>query len=260
MPRPQDTELFTNERNAVLRDLEPADYEWLARHLEEVDLRAGEVLTPANMRPSHIYFPQSGVVSHVAEFSDGSSVEVGTVGYEGFVGIAAFLGADSSPHKTMVQIDAVLRRIPIQLFEAALEELPAFDRILRRSVDAYLYQVGQSAACNRMHDLGTRAARWLLMTHDRVGTDTFSLTHEFLAMMLGVRRAGVSEAAAEMQRRGAIRYSRGRVTVLDRRLLEQLSCECYGVIRERFDKMLRGTERRVEPVPEPVFAHRAAAD
>lgn len=260
MPRPQETELFSNERNAVLRDLEPVDYEWLARHLEEVTLRAGEVLTPANVRPSHIYFPETGVVSHVAEFSDGSSVEVGTVGYEGFAGIAAFLGAESSPHKTMVQIDATLRRIPLQLFEAALEELPAFERVLRRSVDAYLFQVGQNAACNRMHDLGRRAARWLLMTHDRVGTDTFSLTHEFLAMMLGVRRAGVSEAAAEMQRRGAIRYSRGRVTVLDRGILEQLSCECYGVVRERFDRMLRGTERRAELVPALELTQRAAAD
>ena len=260
MPRLQEAELINTERNALLRDLDPAEYHWLARHLEQVEMEAGQVLTPANQRPTHIYFPQTGVVSLVAEFRDGGTVEVGTVGCEGFVGIPIFLQTGSSPHKSMIQINAVLRRMPTEAFELAMRELPILDVVLRRSVDAYLFQAGQNAACNRMHDLGTRAARWLLMTHDRVGSDTYALTHEFLAMMLGVRRAGVSEAAAELQRRGAIRYSRGRVTVLDRGLLEQAACECYGVVRERFDNMLRGIDRRVERVIQPELVHRAAAD
>ena len=242
MTNGQDThELRGSERNALLRDLGTADYAWLANHLEEVSLGAGALLVRENTPPSHVYFPQTGIVSLVALFSDGSSVEVGTIGCEGMVGLPVFLQTESTPHRTMVQVDATLRRLPIEIFEDALQALPELDRILRRFTDAYLFQVSQTAACNRMHDLGQRAARWLLMTHDRVRADTFALTHEFLAMMLGVRRAGVSEAAAELQRRGAIRYSRGRVTITDRGVLEQASCECYAAVRARFDSMLHGS-------------------
>lgn len=236
MPQYQDfEELRSSERNAVLRDLGPSDYGWLAGHLDEVTLKAGTVLVPEHQRPSHVYFPQSGIISFVALFQDGGSVEVGTVGCEGIAGLPIYLLTESSPFRTIVQVEATLRRVPAEVFEEALQEIGVLDSIMRRYVDAYLYQVSQTAACNRMHDLGERAARWLLMAHDRVGADTFALTHEFLAMMLGVRRAGVSEAAAELQRRGAIRYSRGRVTVVDRHVLEQSACECYGVVRARFD-------------------------
>lgn len=239
--------LGSAERNALLRDLDRDDYEAVARHLEEVRLEPGEILVEPGRRPTYVYFPQSGVISNVAVFDGGGAVEVGTVGCEGIAGIPMYLGTGTTPHRVMMQIAGTVHRMPVQAFEAAVEDIPALDRILARYVDAYLLQVSQTAACNRMHDLGQRAARWLLMTHDRVGAGTFALTHEFLAIMLGVRRAGVSEAAAELQRAGAIRYSRGRVTIANRAVLEQRSCECYRVVRDRFDGMLKGDAGRGVP-------------
>ena len=241
MAHPSDTSgARPDERNALLRDLDGADYDALLQHAEEIPIAPGEVLIEPDERPSFVYFPQSGVLSLVAVFKGGASVEVGTVGREGFVGIPVYLGTLTAPYRVLVQIDGTARRVPVDAFEALLLESPGLDRTVRRYVDAYLLQVSQNAACNRMHDLAARAARWLLMTHDRVGSDTFALTHEFLAIMLGVRRAGVSEAAAELQRKGAIRYSRGRVTIVDRAVLEGQSCECYRAVRTRFDLMLQG--------------------
>lgn len=241
------TALDAAERNALLRDLDHDDYEAVARHLEEVRLKAGEILVEPGRRPEYVYFPQNGVISTVALFDGGGAVEVGTVGCEGIAGIPVYLGTDTTPHRVMMQIAGTVHRMPVDAFDAAVEDIPALDGILARYVDAYLLQVSQTAACNRMHDLGQRAARWLLMTHDRVGEGTFALTHEFLAIMLGVRRAGVSEAAAELQREGAIRYSRGRVAIANRAVLEERSCACYGVVRERFDAMLKGEARRGVP-------------
>jgi len=238
MPTDDSQNFRATERNALLRALPSSDYAWLAAHLDEVTTRAGDVLVERDVRPDHVHFPQSGVISMVTFFESGGSVEVGTIGCEGIVGLSPFLATASSPNRTITQIDAVVRRMPVEVLMEGLAEHPAVDRVLRRYTDAYIAQVSQNAACNRMHDIGERCARWLLMTHDRVGSDTFALTHEFLAVMLGVRRAGVSEAAAALQRAGAIRYSRGRVTVTDRAALDRASCECYAVIRRRFDVML----------------------
>lgn len=241
MAQPHETSVArSTERNALLRELDQSDYEALAQHLEEMPMRAGDVLVEPDERAQYVFFPQSGVISLLALFTGGGAVEVGTVGREGIVGIPIVLGTNTAPHRVLVQIDGVVRRVASDVIEAMLAEMPALDVILRRYVDAYLLQVSQTAACNRMHDLSARAARWLLMTHDRVGTDTFALTHEFLAIMLGVRRAGVSEAAAELQRKGAIKYSRGRVSITDRSVLEQQACECYRTVRSRFDGMLQG--------------------
>lgn len=231
------------ERNALLRDLDPADYAAIAPHLEDLTVKAGEVLVQPDEPPEYVYFPQSGVISLVALFPGGGAVEVGTVGCEGMAGIPVYLGTTTMPYRVLLQIEGLVRRMPVRAFRDAVEQIPAFDDILARFVDAYLMQVSQTAACNRMHDLGQRAARWLLMTHDRVGNDTFGLTHEFLAIMLGVRRAGVSEAAAELQRKGAITYSRGRVTVSNRAILEQQACVCYGAVRDRFASLATGLAR-----------------
>lgn len=236
MAHPQlQSESDRGERNALLRSLEPHHYRAVAQHLEEVHLRPGDVLAEPGTPIPHVYFPQSGVISLVAVFEGGGAVEVGTIGCEGLAGISVYLGIGRSPHRVIMQVEGVVRRMPADEFERAVAEVPGLDGIVADFVDAYLLQVSQTAACNRMHDLAQRAARWLLMTHDRVGADSFALTHEFLAIMLGVRRAGVSEAAAELQRKGAIRYSRGRVTVTDRSILMRASCECYAVVRARFD-------------------------
>ncbi|MBA3890600.1 MAG: Crp/Fnr family transcriptional regulator [Gemmatimonadaceae bacterium] len=237
-----------DERNALLRSLEAHHYRALAQHLDEVLLRPGDILVEPGQRPSHVYFPQSGVISIVAHFEGGGAVEVGTIGWEGMAGIPVYLGVGTSPYRVIMQVEGQVRRMPVDAFERAIEEIPGFDERIAEFVDAYLMQVSQTAACNRMHDLAQRAARWLLITHDRVDGDTFALTHEFLAIMLGVRRAGVSEAAAELQRKGAIRYSRGRVTVTDRSILTRESCECYAVVRARFDASRR------EPMSHPQLA------
>jgi CRP-like cAMP-binding protein len=242
-PHPQ-SESIQGERNALLRSLEAHHYRAVAPHLEEVHLRPGDILVEPGAPFPHVYFPQSGVVSLVALFEGGGAVEVGTVGWEGMAGIPVYLGVETSAYRVIMQVEGKVRRMPAEEFQRAVAEIPGWDAAVADYVDAYLMQVSQTAACNRMHDLAQRAARWLLITHDRVASDSFALTHEFLAIMLGVRRAGVSEAAAELQRKGAIRYSRGRVTVTDRAILMREACECYAAVRARFDAGRAETESR----------------
>ena len=239
MAQPHHITAPLSSRNVLLDHLEPPEQAAIFAHLEEVAYRAGDVLVEPDRQPDHVYFPQTAVISYVALFAGGGAVEVGTVGCEGMSGIHVYLGTGASPYRAIVQVEGIAQRMPVDAFRRVVDEHPGIDAVLSRYVDAYLMQVSQTAACNRMHDLAQRAARWLLMTHDRVGSDSFALTHEFLAIMLGVRRAGVSEAAADLQRRGAIRYSRGKVTIADRAILEQQACECYGVVRDRYRTLAR---------------------
>jgi CRP-like cAMP-binding protein len=224
-------------RNRVLHALPPDEYEWLASRLEPVELRLGAVLAEAEEPFRHVYFPETSVASVVNIMADGSIVEVGTIGREGMVGLSVFLDAGATPSRTVVQIAGAARRMDASTFAAELGERPTLQRMLHRYTHAYLTQVAQTAACNRMHNIGQRCARWLLMTHDRAGEDTFSLTQEFLSFMLGVRRAGVTEAAGALQAAGLIRYSRGRVSILDRPGLEDASCECYRIVRDHFERL-----------------------
>jgi len=186
-----------------------------------------------------VYFPLSCVLSMVAEGAAGEVVEVATVGNEGMVGVSLFLGVDrSTTLQTFAQVpgDALVMRA--RDFSAHVRASARLAEIMGRYTQALLTQISQSSACNRMHAAEERCARWLLMTHDRVHRDEFELTHEFLAQMLGVRRATVSEVAGVLQAAGVIRYSRGRVTVLDRSALEERSCECYRVIRDEYTRLL----------------------
>jgi CRP-like cAMP-binding protein len=162
-----------------------------------------------------------------------------TRGNEGLVGLAALLGAEGSESQTLAEIPGTALRLPAAVLVAAVDAQPALRRLLLRYTQAYLTQVAQGAACNRLHGIEARCARWLLMTHDRVGgSDAFPLTQEFLAIMLGVRRAGVSVAAGALQDAGLIRYRRGGIRVLDRAGLEAAACECYGVVRRQYDRLL----------------------
>jgi CRP-like cAMP-binding protein len=233
------------ERNWILRALPRDEYAWLAQRLEPVKLELGTVLTERDATVEHVYFPETLIGSVISRMQDGSAVEVGTVGHEGMIGLSAFLDADATVNQTVVQLAGSARRMPASAFADGGRELPVFQRLLHRYTHAYLAQVSQTAACNRMHDVPQRCARWILMTHDRVGdADSFSLTHEFLSFMLGVRRAGVTEAEGALQRAGAIRYSRGVVSVVDRAKLEAASCECYDVIRSHFSRMLLQPDAR----------------
>ena len=227
--------------NRLLAALPPEDRAWLEPHLERMELEIGQVIAEPNQPFSHVYFPETAIVSVVNRMVDGSAIEVGTVGNEGMVGVAAYLDAEADESRTFAQIPGRALRAPAQVIADAGDERPGVRRLFNRYTQAYLTQVAQGAACNRLHHLEARCARWLLMTHDRVGgSDSFPLKQEFLAMMLGVRRAGVTVAAGSLQDAGLIRYRRGGIRVLDRVGLEGAACECYGVVRRQFERLLPG--------------------
>lgn len=227
------------QRNCLLRAISKLGYAGLDAHLERVDVKLEQMLAKRGESFTHAWFPQDCVFSLVNKMSDGSVVEVGTIGNEGFAGLPAYLEADASESDTFCQIKGSALRIPIEhLIKAAADSAPV-RKLLGRYTQSYLTQVSQSAACNRVHPIEGRCARWLLMTHDRVdGADEFMLKQEFLAFMLGVRRAGVTLAAGNLQERGFIRYRRAHIRIVDRAGLEGAACECYGIVRRHFDRLL----------------------
>jgi len=185
-----------------------------------------------------VYFIETGVGSLVNTMANGQAAEVGTIGNEGVVGLPIMLGDDRAPTSVYVQVPGAGLRIKATLFKKELERSISMRAVMLRYAHAFFNQVAQSAACNQFHSLEQRCCRWMLMTHDRMKSDEFLLTQEFLAMMLGVQRTGVSAAAGGLQRAGLIRYKRGNVTILDRRALIKRSCECYGVSKKEFDRLL----------------------
>ena len=191
----------------------------------------------------HVYFPQNCLISIHTRMSDGMAVEIAAVGREGLVGLPVFLGGEQTPSTAFCQIPGRSIRIAAPAFRAAARLSPAFDAVLLRYTQALLTQVSQSVACNRAHSIEQRCARWLLLTHDSVDGDSFLLTQEFLAEMLGVHRPQVSIVAGSLQQAGLIRYSRGRVRILDRAHLEAAACECYGVVTREYQRLLRGEGR-----------------
>lgn len=224
--------------NHILAALPPEDYERLAPHLEPVKLPLGQILYESGGDMKYVYFPTNAMISLLSQMADGGSVEVGLVGFEGMAGISLVLGVDKSPHRAMVQIPDGALRAKSEVIKREFKRGGALNGLLLRFTQAMLLQISQVAACNRAHMVEERLARWLLMTQDRAGSDELELTQEFLAMMLGCRRAGVTSAAIILQGLGAIRYSRGRVTILDRPRLEGFTCECYRVVKEEFDRVI----------------------
>ena len=184
----------------------------------------------------HVYFPLSGVVSLLTILADGTETEVGIVGNEGIAGISAFLGIDTTSLKALVQIPGDAMRMRTSDFQAELLD-GALHNLLQRYTQTLIGQISQSVACNRHHSVEERCCRWLLMCHDRAKSDHFPITHEFLSHMLGVRRASVTVVAGMLQKAGLISYSRGRMIILDRPGLEEVSCECYGSVKAEFDRV-----------------------
>lgn len=224
--------------NRILTLLPDTDYRRLEMHLERVHLPLKTVLYEAYMPITHVHFPIDGVTSILTTMEDGREAEVGTVGNEGMAGLPVFLGADSTPTMAFEQVPGDALRLRTEVFREEIARGGALTAVLHRYTQALFTQIAQSAACNRLHAVEQRCARWLLMTQDRVGANQFPLTHEFLGQMLGVRRATVTEAAGALQAEGLITYRRGIITVCDRAALEQASCECYRVIRDDFDRLL----------------------
>ncbi len=235
--RPQ-PEVHEGERNRLLRALTEQSYARLLPNLESIRVDVNhQVWQPGE--PAHwVYFPRDCVVSLVINFRGGRPVEASTVGREGLAGAQLALGADSSSTHAYGQVPGDAARMTAAHFREALAGDPALADLVRLYAHSLYEQTAQSAACNRKHLTIARCARWLLMTGDRVGADQFALTHEFLAMMLGVRRASVSEAAEALKEAGLISYSRGKIRIVDRAGLEATACECYRAVRDRHDLLL----------------------
>jgi CRP-like cAMP-binding protein len=226
------------QANRLLGLLTPRDYQRLRPHLKSIELEYRQSLYRANKPIEFIYFIESGVGSLVNTMANGDAAEVGTIGNEGLVGLPIVFGDDRAPTSVYVQVPGAGLRTNAPSFKKELAQSASMQAVMLRYAHAFFNQVAQSAACNTFHSLQQRCCRWLLMTHDRMQSDEFLLTQEFLAMMLGVQRTGVSAAAGALQRAGLIHYKRGNVTILDRRGLIERSCECYGVSKREFDRLL----------------------
>ena len=229
---------FQSRRNRLLELLPANDFDRLRPHLQDVSLDYKFELYGAGKPIPFVYFPVTGVASIVNTMMDGSAAEVGTVGNEGMVGLPVILGDTVAPNDVYVQVPGAGLRMPANVFREMFEGSGTMRTVMLHYVHALFNQIAQSAACNSFHTVEQRCCRWLLMTHDRVYSDQFTLTQEFLGMMLGVRRTSITLTANQLKRQGLIKYSRGHVTVLDRPGLERRSCECYAVSKREFDRLL----------------------
>jgi CRP-like cAMP-binding protein len=234
----------TPAANHLLAALPRDEYEALRPHLDVLYLAPGTLIYGPGEAMAHAYFPLTGVASVIAAMAEGGMVEVGTVGREGFTALPLFHGTDRGPLTTIAQVLGYHARLPAAAFRAAVAEGSALHALLHRFAQAYSVLVAMSGGCNRLHPMEQRCARWLLLTHDRAGADTFLLTQEFLGYMLGVSRPSVTIAVGALQHAGFVAYQRGVLTVLDRRGLEAAACECYATIRDEFARLLGSAARR----------------
>jgi CRP-like cAMP-binding protein len=220
-------------RNYILNALPDEDYDRLRPDLEEMDLPRGKNIYRPDEPIKYVYFPDSSMISVVTNTSSGESIEAGIIGWEGMAGIEVLMGVDSTPNnESMVQLADGAARIKTELIRKEFERGGALHKLALRYMHALLMQVSQTALCNRLHSLEQRLSRWLLMCRDRAGADEIRLTQEFLSIMLGVNRPTVSIAATTLQSAGYIKYSRGRITIVDGPMLEKFTCECYSAVKK----------------------------
>ena len=217
--------------NRLLAVLAPEERDRLLRGAKSEPVEAHQVLYTAGSEISHVYFPVTGMISLVVKMTDADDVEAMTIGNEGVIGIAVILGVASSTMEALCQIPGRALKVPARAVVEEIRRTASVNRLLLRYAEAMMVQLAQHAACNRTHSIEQRCARWLLMTRDRVASDEFPLTQQFLAEMLGVRRATVTMIAGALHKAGLIDYSRGRIRIVDGRGLERVACECYDVVR-----------------------------
>jgi CRP-like cAMP-binding protein len=229
---------LTRPRNRLLAALPAAELARLAPHLEAVPLPLGAVIYESGGAQDHVYFPGSGIVSLLYVMSDGAAAEIAVVGREGMVGIALFMGGETTPSRAVVQSAGRGHRLEAGAIKAEFARGGELQRLLLRYTQALITQMTQTAVCNRHHLLEQQLCRWLLLSLDRLPSSDLVMTQQLIANMLGVRREGVTEAAGKLQAEGLIRYSRGRIKVLDRKQLEARVCECYGVVKKEYDRLL----------------------
>jgi CRP-like cAMP-binding protein len=212
--------------------------ERLGEHLEPVSFTLGEVIYEAGGEMKHVYFPTTSHVSLLYTMINGSTAEMGLVGREGIVGIALFMGGDTTPNRAIVQGAGHAFRMKAKAMLDEFQRGAEFQHLLLRYTQALITQISQTAVCNRLHSVEQRLCRWLLMTHDLTQSDQLQMTHEFISNMLGVRREGVTMAARKLQDAGMIRYVRGHIRILDRKQLLACVCECYQVVRDENRRLL----------------------
>ena len=233
-----------HQDNRLLAALAPEDFAFLEPHLTIVDLQRGEILYEAGETIVHTYFPHDAMVSLVTIMHDGRSVEMATFGSEGLFGLVSAFVTRQSFGRYMVQLSGTASRIDLNMMHEAMAARPEIQGLVLRFTEALLAETLQTVACNAVHSVEARCCRWILMSQDRINQPDLPLTHEFLAEMLGVQRSTVSDVARTIQDKGLIRQGRGVITITDRRGLEATSCECYKVIRQKFEQLLPHTYER----------------
>jgi CRP-like cAMP-binding protein len=221
-------------RNRLLASLPSADFKRLAASLTPVTLTLKQTLLEAEEPIEAAYFIETGMISYLNYLEGGEAQEIGLIGSEGMIGLPLILGVDQAPFGAMVQMEGTALRLSPTALRQAFNESETLRTRLLRYMQALHIQVSQTAACNNHHSLEERLTRWLLMAHDRAGNDQFPMTHEFMSMMLGVRRAGVTVTAGALKHAGLIHYTNGDITILDRPSLEAIACECYGNVQRQY--------------------------
>jgi CRP-like cAMP-binding protein len=225
-------------QNHLLAALPLAEYDRLAANLELVEMPLGQALYEAGSLLHYVYFPTTSIVSLLYVLENGASAEIAIVGNEGILGISLFMGGETTPSRAVVQCAGFGYRLKAQFLKDEFNRAGPFLRLLLRYTQALITQMTQTAVCNRHHSIEQQLCRWLLLSLDRLPSDSVSMTQELIANMLGVRREGVTAAAGNIQKMGLIKYSRGRIDVINRAGIEKIVCECYAVVKHEFDRLL----------------------
>ena len=225
-------------QNHLLAALSGEDFQRVSSQIKLVPMVLGEVLYESGSRQRAVYFPTTSIVSLLYMLANGASAEIAVVGNEGIIGVSLFMGGETTPSRAVVQSAGHAYRLPGKVLKEEFTRGDAMQHLLLRYTQALLTQMAQTAMCNRHHSLDQQLCRWLLLSLDRLAGDELVMTQELIANMLGVRREGVTEAAGHLQSAGLIKYSRGHITVLNRTGLEARTCECYGVVKKEFDRLL----------------------
>jgi len=230
--------------NWLLDALSSDGFERLAQNLNPVSFSLGDVIYESGAQMESVFFPTTSHVSLLYTMINGATAEMGLVGNEGVVGVALFMGGDTTPNRAVVQGSGEALKLPAKTMQVEFSRGSEFQHLLLRYTQALITQISQTAVCNRLHTVEQRLCRWLLMTRDRTQSDRLQMTHEFISNMLGVRREGVTHAAKNLQKRGLISYVRGHIQILDREALETSACECYSVVKVEHDRLLSHSDRR----------------
>ncbi len=225
-------------QNHLLASLPKAEFDRLLVHLELIDMPLGESLYESQGKLSHVYFPTTAIVSLLSVLEDGASAEIAVVGREGVLGVALFMGGETTPNRASVQCAGYGYRLKASLLKKEFNRAGPFLRILLRYTQALGAQMAQTAVCNKHHSIEQQLCRWLLITFDRSSSHTLTMTQEIMASMLGVRREGVTQVVGMLKREKLIQHTRGRITLLDRKGLEKIVCECYGIVNNEYQRLI----------------------